>query len=161
MKLVVFFGVFLLSFCAVAEETHTNERDENEIIDIHETDVEMNNAMKKAKDTLSVFLDRFRNPHEGDSEFSLKVRVEDDSGVEHFWVSDIEIKGDVFSGYIANEPRRVKIVNFGQKVNFGKELISDWSYNHNGVRQGSYTLRVLLNRMPKAQAEYYRRQVGW
>jgi uncharacterized protein YegJ (DUF2314 family) len=139
----------------------SEERDESEIINIHETDVEMNNAMIKATQSLGTFIERFKNPKAGDSNFSLKVMVSDDYGVEHFWVTDLKITKTGFEGYIANEAKTVKLVSIGQKVNFEREIITDWSYDSNGVKQGAFTLRVLLNRMPKDQADYYKKRVGW
>jgi uncharacterized protein YegJ (DUF2314 family) len=136
-------------------------RDHSETIDVHETDHKMNVAIKNAIQTFPEFLDRYTNRKETDTEFSVKVMIEDQYGVEHFWVSDIEIKEDMFVGYIANEPQQVKSVVLGQKVNFQKQIISDWAYNDNGIRQGSFTLKVLLNRMPKGQADYYKRIIGW
>ena len=137
------------------------ERDESEIVNVHETDAEMNAAMLQANQSLKVFIDRFNNPQEGDSDFALKVMVSDEFGVEHFWVTDISITEEGFTGFIANEPQTVKLVDIGQKVNFGPDIVTDWSYDHNGVKQGAFTLRVLLERMPKEQADYYKEAVGW
>jgi uncharacterized protein YegJ (DUF2314 family) len=150
--------LLLFSSLAIADP---DERDRSEIIDVYETDIEMNNAIQKARDTLQDYINRLKNPQENDSDFALKVQVEDENGVEHFWVSEVEINKDGFIGYIANEPKLVKSVKYGEKVSFNKDIITDWSYDINGVRQGSYTLRVLLGRMSKNQAAYYRKQVGW
>jgi uncharacterized protein YegJ (DUF2314 family) len=140
---------------------HAEVRDHNEIIKIAEVDTEMDLAMENARNTLPEFIERLNNPLQGDKDFSLKVMVEDDYGVEHFWVSDISVKEGVFEGFIANEARTVKVVTVGQKVSFNKDLVSDWSFSNNGVRKGSYTLKVLLKRMPKEQADYYKEAVGW
>jgi uncharacterized protein YegJ (DUF2314 family) len=151
--------VLLLALsCSLSLAQH---RDENEIIDIHETDVEMNTAMLKANQSLSTFIERFNNPHEGDSNFALKVMVSDEYGVEHFWVTDLEITETGFSGFISNDAKTVKLVSMGQKVNFSQDIITDWSYDNNGVKQGAFTLKVLLKRMPKEQADYYKKAVGW
>jgi uncharacterized protein YegJ (DUF2314 family) len=137
------------------------ERDESEIVNVHETDPEMNAAMLKANQSLYTFIDRFNNPHEGDSNFALKVMVSDEYGVEHFWVTELAITENGFSGFISNEAQTVKVVSMGQKVNFGPDIITDWSYDHNGVKQGAFTLRVLIKKMPKEQADYYKNAVGW
>ena len=153
--------LFIIVVAFIQSVSFAEERDENEIINVHETDTEMNRAMSHANQTLDQFIDRFKNPKEGDSNFSLKVMVSDENGVEHFWVTDISLTKSGFSGYIANKAKTVKIVDIGQKVNFNSKLVTDWSYDHNGVKQGAYTLKVLLKRMPKEQAEYYRKAVGW
>ena len=154
----IFLVLFLILFTSILS---AEERDENEIINVHETDDEMNSAMLKANESLDIFVNRFQNPQEGDSDFALKVMVSDDYGVEHFWVTDISITDLGFQGFITNEPRVVKLVSMGQKVNFGPDIVTDWSYEHNGVKQGAFTLRVLIKRMPKEQADYYKKVVGW
>ncbi|MES2820871.1 MAG: DUF2314 domain-containing protein [Pseudomonadota bacterium] len=150
---------FLL--CLIPAIGFAGERDESEIINIHEADVEMNAAMLHAKQSLDVFLHRFKNPEEGDSDFALKVMVSDDYGVEHFWVADVALTAEGFEGVVANEARTVQVIDIGHKIEFGPELVTDWSYNHYGVKQGAFTLKVLLKRMPEEQADYYRKAVGW
>ena len=71
------------------------------------------------------------------------------------WVTDLTISNTGFEGYISNEPKTVKSVSHGQKVNFDSKIVTDWSYNNNGVKQDAYTFVVLLKRMPKEQADYY------
>ena len=159
MKVYILLIAAIFSFLPAVSVSE--ERDHNEIVDVAEQDVEMDQAIKKARTTLPNFIKRFHSPKKEDANFALKVIVEDEFGVEHFWVTEIEIKNDTFVGYIANEPRRVKSVKNGQRVNFNKDIVTDWSYDHKNVRQGSYTLKVLLARMPKDQADYYRKQVGW
>ncbi len=138
MKFGFLITLLMLSFIS----TNVSARDENEIINVHETDAEMNNAMLAANNSLSTFIKRFNNPQEGDSNFALKVMVSDDYGVEHFWVTDITIKEKQFQGYISNEPRTVKAVTNGQKVTFYSDIVTDWSYDHKGVKQGAFTLKV-------------------
>lgn len=87
--------------------------------------------------------------------------VSDDYGVEHFWVTDLAITKTGFEGFITNEAKTVKLVSMGQKVNFSSDIVTDWSYDNNGVKQGAFTLKVLLKRMPKEQADYYKKVVGW
>jgi uncharacterized protein YegJ (DUF2314 family) len=154
----IILALLLSVSCTVA---YAEERDENEIINVHETDKEMNAAMLKANQSLDKFIDRFNNPREGDSNFALKVKISDEYGVEHFWVTELTITETGFSGFISNEARTVKLVSMGQKVNFGPDIVTDWSYDNNGVKQGAYTLRVLLKRMPKEQADYYKKAAGW
>ena len=137
------------------------ERDESEMIDIQETDIEMNNVMLKANQSLNNFIDRFSKPYKGDSNFALKVMITDDYGVGHFWVTDLAITETGFEGFISNEAKTVKLVSTGQKVNFGPDLVTDWSYDNNGIKQGAFTLKVLIKRMPKEQADYYKKVVGW
>ena len=151
-------GILLLSVCLIG---CPQERDHSEIINVHEDDVEMNAAMQQARDTLPEFVQRFHEPEAGDSDFALKVRVEDEYGVEHFWTTDLEERAGGWTGVVANDPKTVRSVEIGETIAFEESEVSDWAYDHEGVRQGSFTLHVLLDRMPKEQAEYYREMVGW
>ncbi|NRA72723.1 MAG: DUF2314 domain-containing protein [Gammaproteobacteria bacterium] len=157
MKFGFIITLLILSFIS----TSVSARDENEIMNVHETDNEMNNAMLTANNSLPTFIDRFKKPQEGDSNFALKVMVLDEYGVEHFWVTDITITKNEYQGYISNEPRTVKAVTNGQKVTFDSDIVTDWSYDHKGIKQGAFTLKVLIKNMPKEQADYYKKVVGW
>lgn len=137
------------------------ERDVNEIINVRESDEQMNAAIHQASESLDLFVRRLQNPEQGDANFALKVEVADEHGVEHFWVSDIQVTDTGFQGIVANEARVVQAVELGQPIRFARDLVSDWSYDHEGVRQGAFTLKVLLERMPEDQADYYRKAVGW
>jgi len=83
------------------------------------------------------------------------------SALTRIWVSDLTITKSGFIGNIANEATTVRSVSLGQKVNVVFDNITDWSYNNGGIKQGAFTLRVLLKRLPKEQAEFYRKAVGW
>lgn len=152
-------GLILLALAACF--SFAEERDVNEIVNVHEQDVAMNAAMLHANQSLETFTERLQNPREGDSDFALKVKISDEHGVEHFWVTDIAITPNGFEGVVANEARTVEVVDIGHKIKFARDLVSDWSYDSHGVKQGAFTLRVLLKMMPEDQADYYRKTVGW
>lgn len=121
----------------------------------------MEQAIAEARSTLDDFLSRFRNPQPGDKAFNVKVRIEDENGVEHFWVGDLKLDAEPYSGKIGNEPGIVKKVKLDQNYSFTRSDISDWMYMSNGKMQGNYTLRVELESMPPKEAQALRRQVGW
>ncbi|MBZ9558930.1 MULTISPECIES: DUF2314 domain-containing protein [unclassified Modicisalibacter] len=156
IRIILLCCLVLFSATAWAEE-----RGRSEVIEVPRNDVEMNKAIQKARESLDVFVERLKSPQDGDSNFTLKVAVTDEQGTEHFWVSDISLTSSGFEGVIANEAEVVKAVSLGQKVSFDADVVSDWSFEHNGVKQGAFTLRVLLERMPEEQAEYYKQVVGW
>ena len=137
--------------CSRKPETLTNKYDNQK----------MEQATADARATFDDFLLRFRRPRPGDSSFHVKVRIEDENGVEHFWVGDLKLDAEQFSGKIANEPGIVKKVKMGQTYTFTRSEVSDWMYLSNGTMQGNYTLRVGLESMPPAEAAAMRKQVGW
>src|SRR5688572_14735149 len=132
------------------------ERDEGEVVFVNERDPEMIAAIKKARASLDEFLKVAAAPPPGTSEFKLKVMVKDGSDTEHFWVSSFQITASGFQGTLANEPRVVRTVQFGQLIRFTRAEISDWGYVRNGRQVGSFTVCALFPRMPKEQADYYR-----
>ncbi len=129
---------------------------EDRTINIPSQDPEMNAAIEKARKTLPLFWSKFANPGPGESRFALKVRIGDDNRGEHFWVINIERKGDAIYGTINNEPEYIKTVVNGQRIKIDPAQITDWLYMHNGKMVGNETIRPLLSRMPKRQADAFR-----
>lgn len=110
-------------------------------------DAAMNQAIASARKQLPHFWSRMASPAKGESDFNLKVRVEDKNGVEHFWCADVERKNGSLSAVINNEPVTVKSVKIGQRINFAEVQISDWMYMRDGKMIGNYTLRPLMKTM--------------
>jgi uncharacterized protein YegJ (DUF2314 family) len=119
-------------------------------------DPEMAAAIAKARAGLAVFWKALAQPGAGEEGFALKVAIKDGKDVEHFWLLDIARDGDKLSGTINNEPEIVGNVSNGERYQFTDADISDWLYMRNGKMVGNETMRPLLKRMPKSQAEQYR-----
>lgn len=119
-------------------------------------DADMNAASAKARATLDEFLAVVAAPPPGADQFKLKVVLRDGDKVEHVWVTPFRKTADGFEGVLANEPRAVWTVRAGQALRFAREQVSDWGYVRDGVQVGSFTVCVLLERMPREQAEQIR-----
>jgi uncharacterized protein YegJ (DUF2314 family) len=91
----------------------------------------------------------------GDS-YSVKVAVTDNGQTEYFWLDGLTYANGVFSGTIDNDPELVKNVKMGQPINVKKEDIYDWLYMKDGKMYGNYTVRVLLPKMSKEDADKIR-----
>jgi uncharacterized protein YegJ (DUF2314 family) len=144
-------AAFIVAGCSRKPETLTSEYDEKK----------MEQAITSARSTFDQFLARFHNPQSGDEDFHVKVRIEDKNGVEHFWVSDLKLDSEPYSGKIADDPGIVKKVKFGQEYSFTRSEISDWMYMAKGKMQGNYTLRVELESMPPKEADALKKKIGW
>ena len=133
-------------------ETQTKDR----VIYVPSDDPEMNAAIAKARSTLSEFWKAVEAGNPNESDFALKVMIVDGPEVEHFWLTDVARSGAGYVGTISNDPNSVSNVTARQRYEFSEEEISDWLYFRNGKMVGNETMRPLLKRMPKEQADQYR-----
>lgn len=122
-------------------------RAEDKVINFAEDDAEMNAAIQKARDSLPLFWQVFRDRPAEVTYFSLKVGISDGTTTEHFWTSDIELGEGVISAVIDNDPVMVKTVARGQRIAISEPDISDWMFVRNGKIVGGETLRVMLKQM--------------
>lgn len=135
-------------------------RSQDRVIQVPDDDDEMNAAIAKARSTLPEFWRQREAPDPGVESFALKVAIPYGANRhEHFWLTDIERHGDKISGIISNDPNNAVRVHKGDRYEFAEADISDWLIRRNGGKMvGNETMRPLLKRMPKEQADYYRAQ---
>jgi uncharacterized protein YegJ (DUF2314 family) len=119
-------------------------------------DPEMAAAIAKARTQLPVFWKALEKPGAGEDRFALKVAIKDGADVEHFWLIDVAREGDKYVGTINNQPEIVNNVSAGERYTFADADISDWMFMRNDKIVGNETMRPLLKRLPKAQADEYR-----
>jgi len=151
----------LLFGCSEQAERNEDEIDENDIVWIDKDDPDMSKAIRTARDSLDEFLELHAAPEPGMSDFKIKVRIEDDYGSEHFWITPFEADQRGFIGTLANEPRAIRSVAHGQRIEFDRDMISDWGYIQNGKQIGSFTICVLFDSMPASEVDYYRKEHGF
>lgn len=147
---------FMLLFLIVARVLYAG----NEVFDISAADPEMNKAIKKAQDTLSSFWIHYRKPGKDERDFMLKVKIEDGSGVEHFWCGNIQVKNGSVYGDLWNNPEIVKNVSYGETIKIDPGKISDWMYYREGRIVGGFTIRVLLKYLDDAERKKYESILG-
>ena len=123
------------------------------VIHVEKDDPEMNAAIAKGRETLPKFWQVFRDHPKGESDFALKVKITDEKGTEYFWAIDIAQRDGETLGTINNDPEIVKSVKLGDRIAIPEKDISDWMYMRDEKIVGNYTLRPLLKKMPKDEAE--------
>jgi uncharacterized protein YegJ (DUF2314 family) len=149
-------GVALASSAANAQAA----RPKDKVVDFSRDDAEMNQAIRKARDSLGDFWKAYTSPGPGEVDFLLKVAIPYSSSAnEHFWLKDISRDGSRLVGTIDNDPNRATHVKRGERYTFEESSVSDWMYRRNGKIVGAETLRVMLPRMPKQQADSFRAQL--
>ena len=139
--------VTLLIACGTPDDT---------AIKVSSGDAEMNLAISKARQSLPEFWRAFESPNEGESDFCLKVRIEDSNGAEHFWAINIQRENEKILGEIGNDANIVKSVKLGDQVMIEESDISDWLYMRNGKMVGNFTVRPLIKSMPVEEAQHIR-----
>ena len=138
--------------------TACSKRDK--VVNVESDDPEMVAAIVKAREALPQFWQFFDKRERGESDFSLKVKITDKRGTEHFWATDIERRGGKTMGTINNDPNIVASVKLGDRIEIPEADISDWLYMRDGKMVGNETLRPLLKKMPAAEAEKLKKMMA-
>lgn len=130
-------------------------------VSVSEDDPEMKGAIEHARETLDHFFRVFENCPSNCSDFSLKLRIQDKNGSEHFWIRDIRKESGKIMGKISNYPKIIQNVAFGDEVEVDTSAVSDWGYFQNGIGEGFYTTKVLLKNMPRCERRQMKQYFGW
>jgi uncharacterized protein YegJ (DUF2314 family) len=158
-KLTVALICTFVAACSLTSCSRHNSKDDK-TISVSGDDAEMNAAIAKARASLPDFWQVYEKREQGESDFSLKVKITDNGKIEHFWVVDIERKDGKITGTINNDPDIVHNVKLGDKITVNEPDISDWLYLRNGKMVGNYTLRVLFKQMSKEEVEKFKQMLA-
>lgn len=119
----------------------------------------MNAAMAEARETLPLFLENVVDAEGyGQQGTYLKVAFAVNSAQmdnEIIWVGPFADWGDgTFAGLLSNEPVAMPSLRAGDRVDFTRDMIRDWSYRSpDGKGYGNYTTRVVAEQLPKADRD--------
>src|SRR5262249_14213551 len=119
----------------------------DKVINVAGDDPGMSAALAKARGPPPPFWHGFQKREHGETDFSLKVRITDDKGTEHFWLIDLARQDGKVTGTINNDPNVVARVKLGDRIEVPETDISDWLYMRNGKMVGNETLKPLLKKM--------------
>jgi uncharacterized protein YegJ (DUF2314 family) len=131
--------------------------DDPPIVDVPRADAEMNAAIAHARETLPTFWASYDAPKQTEYGHCLKVRFAGDGYVEHIWMADVEKLPDgTYSGRFSNDPNDLPGKKMLDEAEFEQASITDWMFMRNGKIVGGETIRVVLKRMPKEDADLLR-----
>lgn len=150
----------LLALLAILLSLLTACSKRDKVVNVEDDDPEMVAAIAEARDTLPQFWQVFDKRERGESDFSLKVKISDKRGTEHFWATELERRDGKTRGTINNDPNIVASVKLGDRIEIPEADISDWLYMRDGKMVGNETLRPLLKKMPEAEAEKLRKMMA-
>ncbi|MGQ0682762.1 YegJ family protein [Bradyrhizobium sp.] len=144
-----------------AAQNRAQSQDRSPIIDVANGDPEMATAIGKARATLPAFWASYESPKSSESGHSLKVRFPTGgSKGEHIWMAEVKkLTGGRYSGRFANQPRDLPGKRAGDLVQFTEADITDWMFMRGGKIVGGETIRPMLKRMPRADADALRAQL--
>jgi uncharacterized protein YegJ (DUF2314 family) len=158
MKKHLFTFVFLLMPLVCPTPATADDKPlEDRVVNVAGSDAEMNAAIAKARSLLPGFWEIFANPQHGETDFSIKVRIDDGKKHEHFWTRDIERKDGKIFATIDDDPEIVKNVKMDQRIEVPEANISDWLYMRDGKMYGNYTIRPLFKQMTPKEADFYKK----
>ena len=148
---------FVIASCAaeVTQEEFTEPSDP--VTYFSKDDAEMNAAISAARGTLESFFAILQNDRRIESPL-LKVAVPNsEGGAEHIWMKPASLDDpDKFVAIVDNRPAKVPSLQLGDFYEFSADQISDWSYVKDGKLHGGYTIRVILGRMSKDEADQFK-----
>jgi uncharacterized protein YegJ (DUF2314 family) len=150
--------ILLAALAALATPLAAHAQDR--VVNVAPSDPAINAAVARAKRELPVFFAHVGAPGPGEDRFMIKYDVQPGAPVEFVWAEIISH---------ANAQTVAKLINasndgrfaLGLQVRVNDAEIIDWGYFKDRVMQGSYTTRVLLTRMPEAEAAPFRQYLGW
>ena len=118
-------------------------------------------ARQQAKASLPEFLSHLRDPQSGETLFTVKFQLTDAGcPVENIWAADLEPMSDGFKATISGAPQ-CGYHKENDPIVFSNAEVVDWGYMKDGVMQGNYTTKVLIEMMPEAQKTAIREALGW
>ncbi len=137
------------------------EKEGDVIYGVTSDDNEMNNAIKKANETLVQFDEALKSNNSNYKYFALKTRFTTVSGGEHIWLSKIVMKDNNYFGVIDNLPQSTTEVKIGDTIKIENNNISDWMYIDDKKLAGGYTIRLLRQRMNKEERKQFDKECGF
>ncbi|MFT3914502.1 MAG: DUF2314 domain-containing protein [Anaeromyxobacteraceae bacterium] len=109
-------------------------------------DVDMEAAMRRARETLSELSSALADGRHPRSDFAIKKAFSDGKRQEYIWLIDPVEASDGFHATVDNAPVWVKDVKAGTRMLVRREDVADWMFVEDGVLHGGFTIRVLFRR---------------
>jgi uncharacterized protein YegJ (DUF2314 family) len=132
----------------------------DEVVKVATDDAAMEAAKREGQRTLPEFWQHQAKPAADETMFSVKFDLLPGPAAEYIWASVSKRDANGIVGVLGNTPEAPGYA-LGQSVKINEADIIDWQYRKGEQMQGHYTTRVLIDRMPPAEAKEYRAALGW
>jgi uncharacterized protein YegJ (DUF2314 family) len=100
----------------------------------------MEMAIDEARASLRHFLEAYKAPKANQRGFYVKVRFQAGGTSEQVWLNDVVMSEERGTGFLAHEAQ-LPGLHLGSRVEFHKDWITDWTYEQDGRRVGSFTAK--------------------
>jgi uncharacterized protein YegJ (DUF2314 family) len=120
-------------------------------------------AKQQARGTLPEFWAALDSCDPANEFFALKFDLNHGRGLidnESIWASDLERREGRIFGTLLNQPVNLEFKE-GQRVEIAPEAIDDWGYFRDGVAQGHFVTRVMLESATPRVAKFQKEAMGW
>jgi uncharacterized protein YegJ (DUF2314 family) len=132
-----------------------------DVYSVKEDDVQLIQAIEKAKHTLKYFKDSLENPKPQQTYFSIKTKLTDGNHVEHIWLDAAEISDKIVYGIVNNVPTNLKNIELGTKIGVSEDEITDWLIVENNRLIGGYTIRAIREKMSRVHRELFESTINF
>lgn len=138
------------------------KKEQEPVLTFEAEDPEMLAAIHKAQSTYSEFLAEIdKEQHRivcGFDESLVKYAFPADrasAGIEHMFISDLELIGSKLYGLLASSPNKTKKIKAGDRVEIDPARVSDWLYVIEGKGHGGFTFKVMWSRFSDEEKALY------
>lgn len=120
-----------------------------------DTDLEVESAIRQARDTLALFIEKIETSHPDRTFVAVKARFfPPDDLPQDIWVDEVTYSDGAFRGNMGDDIPSLKL-EAGEKVNVQEEDILDWMIVEEGKLIGGYTIRLAVQRMTPEERERF------
>jgi uncharacterized protein YegJ (DUF2314 family) len=150
--------ILMLTSSGCDAQNREELKDRPDITEVTKEDPEMNAAIAAARKNIPQFLAVLSTKDDNISDIGFKYPL---GGWEHIWVANVRKEGAFLVGELSNEPAQ-EGYKIDDTVKVPLATVSDWAYrDKNGVMQGHYTTKVLLDRIDPQEAASIKESFKW
>jgi uncharacterized protein YegJ (DUF2314 family) len=120
-----------------------------------DADLELDSAIRQARDTLDLFVEKLKTPHPDRTFVAVKARFfPPDDLPQDIWVDEVTYSDGAFRGNMGDDIPSLKL-EAGEKITVDREDILDWMIVEDGKLIGGYTIRLAVQRMTPEERERF------
>lgn len=104
-------------------------------------------AVQQAHASLAQFTNALAHPKPTQSDFSVKVQINDDNFIHCVWLQEVTFSNSNFRGVLGADATAMKQHQPGKPISVPTSKISDWMYVESNKLVGGFTLRAIRDQL--------------